>query len=270
MRKGGAGGVVEERSANGATVRLRAEPGDHLWLSAFWGAPTANDVRAIAGAWSRVIAERTPYRSLVDASRMSRVDPRAFGTLVEHLVRARGDYAGLLERQAIVRPDGIVGAVVAGLQEVTGFGVTFELFTSLDEAMVWIAPRRPDELLVEARGYLERWIGVSPTAALLRRELARDLAGATVVTAARALGMSVRSLQRRLLDEGLSFRDLLDEARFERAAQLLTDTDDKIGAIARDAGFESESAFAAFFRRRSGLSPTEWRARQSSPLCDER
>jgi len=262
MRQGVAGGVIEERSANGATVRLRAEPGEHLWLSAFWGAPTSDDVRAVTTAWSRVIVERTPYRSIIDASRTSRVDPRAFGVLIEHLVRLRGDYAGLIERQALVRPDGVVGAVVSGLQEITGYGVAFRLFTSLDEAVRWLEPRGPEEVLVEARRYLERWTGGSPTAALLRRELAKDLATSTVATAARALGMSVRSLQRRLEDEGLSFRDLLEEARFERAAQLLLDTDDKVAAVAREAGFESESAFAAFFRRKSGLSPTEYRARR--------
>jgi AraC-like DNA-binding protein len=161
-----------------------------------------------------------------------------------------------------VEEEALAAAALGDPDRGAGFGVTFKLFTSLDDAVGWIEPRRPGELLVEARRYLERWTGMPPTAVLLRRELAKDLANAAIVTTARALGLSVRSLQRRLEDEGLSFRDLLEEVRFERAAQLLTDTDDKIAAVAREAGFESESAFAAFFRRRSGLAPTEGRARR--------
>lgn len=49
--------------------------------------------------------------------------------------------------------------------------------------------------------------------------------------------------------------------RMQLAAQRLADPSDKIYAIARDVGYESEAAFSRAFKRWVGVSPKQWRER---------
>ncbi len=49
------------------------------------------------------------------------------------------------------------------------------------------------------------------------------------------------------------------ELRLLRAGQLLASTDEKVNEIARDTGFRSVSFFNSLFKRRFGLSPSEFR-----------
>lgn len=71
--------------------------------------------------------------------------------------------------------------------------------------------------------------------------------------------MSEDTLQRRLADEGTSFRELLHEARLSRALLLLQTTDQAVGWISEEVGFASPSRFSARFRERYGLRPSEVR-----------
>ena len=50
--------------------------------------------------------------------------------------------------------------------------------------------------------------------------------------------------------------------RLDRACQLLADSGQSIGGIARELGFSSQAYFARMFRRETGLSPSVWRASQ--------
>ena len=73
-----------------------------------------------------------------------------------------------------------------------------------------------------------------------------------------------RTLQRRLADSGISFRTLIDRARFEVAAELLTQTDISSLEITHEAGYEDPSHFARGFRRLAGCSPQAYRRRHSA------
>jgi AraC-like DNA-binding protein len=50
--------------------------------------------------------------------------------------------------------------------------------------------------------------------------------------------------------------------RLDRACQLLTDSGQSVGGIARELGFSSQAYFARMFRKETGLSPSVWRASQ--------
>jgi AraC-like DNA-binding protein len=50
--------------------------------------------------------------------------------------------------------------------------------------------------------------------------------------------------------------------RLDRACQLLADSAQPVGAIARELGFSSQAYFARMFRKETGLSPSVWRANQ--------
>jgi AraC-like DNA-binding protein len=78
-------------------------------------------------------------------------------------------------------------------------------------------------------------------------------------TIAKRLGVSDRSLQRKLREHGLSYRDLLDQARQELALRLLENPHKNVGEVARECGFSSPSSFHRAFVRWRGVAPAEYR-----------
>lgn len=81
---------------------------------------------------------------------------------------------------------------------------------------------------------------------------------------ARALGLSVRSLQRRLGELGTSYAELLAETRRELACAHLREDRCSVTEVAFLVGFEDVSAFARAFKRWTGHSPSSYRAREST------
>ena len=73
------------------------------------------------------------------------------------------------------------------------------------------------------------------------------------------IGMSNRTLTRRLSEAGVSYRDLIRKAQEEVSSQLLKNTTRSIAEIAFETGFSEQSAFNRAFKRWSGLSPVEFR-----------
>ena len=70
-----------------------------------------------------------------------------------------------------------------------------------------------------------------------------------MVAAARALGISVRSLRRRLLDEGTSYRVLITSRLHELACSMLRNPEATLQRVAYDLGFSNATAFHRAFRR---------------------
>ncbi|MCA0318920.1 MAG: AraC family transcriptional regulator [Proteobacteria bacterium] len=77
---------------------------------------------------------------------------------------------------------------------------------------------------------------------------------------ARELGMSERSLQRRIAEHGASYRGLLDEARQELGRHLLADGRNRIDEIAFLLGFQDTGSFYRAFRGWEGVTPATWRS----------
>jgi AraC-like DNA-binding protein len=80
---------------------------------------------------------------------------------------------------------------------------------------------------------------------------------------AASLSLHPRSLLRKLKAQGTTFRDLLNETRFEVACQLLSGTRLSITEIGLVFGYSDTAVFTRSFERQCGLSPSGWRARQS-------
>ncbi|TIV72136.1 MAG: helix-turn-helix domain-containing protein [Mesorhizobium sp.] len=76
---------------------------------------------------------------------------------------------------------------------------------------------------------------------------------------ARELGMSERTLQRRITEEGTSFRELLINARQELGRQLLLDPTADIDEVACLLGYQDASSFYRAFREWEGTTPNRWR-----------
>jgi AraC-like DNA-binding protein len=84
----------------------------------------------------------------------------------------------------------------------------------------------------------------------------------TISETARLLGVSVRTLQRRLDDRGLTYSELLDHDRFTLACRLLWTADTPVAEVAGELGYADPSSFSRAFRRWLGTSPREYRRRR--------
>jgi AraC-like DNA-binding protein len=72
---------------------------------------------------------------------------------------------------------------------------------------------------------------------------------------ARALNLSLRSMQRKLNARGVTFRKLLDDTRRQLAEQYLKDSTLSVSEIAYLLGFAEVSSFSRAFRRWTGHAP---------------
>lgn len=90
-----------------------------------------------------------------------------------------------------------------------------------------------------------------------RRALIAGLAArdTSLVGMGARLGMSTRTLQRRLRDHGVAHRDLVDEMRIELAERALSRRGTPQSAIARSLGYSSASAFHRAWKRWRGTTP---------------
>jgi AraC-like DNA-binding protein len=77
---------------------------------------------------------------------------------------------------------------------------------------------------------------------------------------ARSLGLSARSLRRRLREEGVAFRDVVGAALGVMAKRLISDERRPIEAAAYEMGFAHPSAFHRAFKRWTGATPGASRA----------
>ena len=81
---------------------------------------------------------------------------------------------------------------------------------------------------------------------------------------AEELNLSMRTLYRRLHEEGTSLQALKDEARRDKALDLLRRTEKSIKQIAQAVGFRSEKSFTRAFRSWTGSAPTAYRSGKNS------
>jgi AraC-like DNA-binding protein len=79
---------------------------------------------------------------------------------------------------------------------------------------------------------------------------------------AKQLGMSVRSLRRRLSGEGRTYKSVTSDARAILAKRLLLSTHGTIKEVAYDLGFADTTAFHRAFKRRTGMTPQVYRTQQ--------
>lgn len=95
---------------------------------------------------------------------------------------------------------------------------------------------------------------------LVRARLTQDPARPpSIEEIAAGLGITSRTLRRRLEDEGYSYRALADEARAGLAEQLLRDDRLTLTDVAERLGYTEPSSFIHAFQRWKGISPTRFR-----------
>ncbi|QQA42735.1 AraC family transcriptional regulator [Pelagovum pacificum] len=118
--------------------------------------------------------------------------------------------------------------------------------------------------------HLDQQVGALATESGIEAELSRYLAGALsdgmprASEAARALGMSERTLFRRLSDAGETYQGVVQRARMALAEDLLLSRDCSIAEVAFLTGFSEQSSFTRAFKRWAGTPPASYR-REARP-----
>lgn len=122
-------------------------------------------------------------------------------------------------------------------------------------------PRRDPDLTRHFDGELQRDEHRSTSAAARRAiEQAIRFGGSTAEDhVARALGMGMRTLRRRLAEEGTSLRIVLDGVRLEIATERLGRPHASLAELALELGFSDQTALSRAFRRWTRCSPAEFR-----------
>ncbi len=161
-------------------------------------------------------------------------------------------------------------------RELLGRQPEFEAdFDGFEAGAAWLAePIRTKN--VRLREYFERQCGLAqqafasdpPFSAQVRQRLIASMDGRLpdMQSVARTLGVSPRSLHRRLADEGTRWNELLDEVRQEFAKSYLRRPKLSVGEVGHLIGFTDSSAFFKAFRRWTDSTPSEYRL--SLPIGD--
>jgi AraC-like DNA-binding protein len=242
--------------------------GPRLLGSAHWGRTPEPELREVL-LLLEVIgspALSAPFDVVTDARNVATAPAITGFELALRHTRERVNAMGqLVRRHAILHSGGLSGCLVAGFLPLIGVRHSFQLFTDPGEAFAWLdnpdadAARSVVEKLTHEAHALPALVGA------VRDYLSRRDAVFRVDAAARALGLSARSLQRGLLEHGTSFRDELGRARVHAAVPRVLETEEKLAAIARGLGYSSLSAFTRAYRRETGETPSQARARRRVP-----
>ncbi len=97
----------------------------------------------------------------------------------------------------------------------------------------------------------------SRIASLLATQLGNRLPDKSLIAA--QLGMSERTMQRRLREEGTSYQEILDNTRHYLARELLRSTRVPLADVALQLGFSEPSTFFRAFRKWEGMTPGQFR-----------
>jgi len=119
-----------------------------------------------------------------------------------------------------------------------------------------------DRILVDRLAQLDK----SNVVARCQSQLLEQLSSGAVTEESMAsqLHMSRRTLQRKLADADLTYKQLVDDTRRDLAMRHLDDSSYSITDVTFLLGFSQQSAFTRAFKRWTGMSPSEYRTRTVS------
>src|SRR5258706_820419 len=137
-----------------------------------------------------------------------------------------------MRRVSIVRPRGHAGIMLAGVfYELARQTFSAALFADRVEAARWLGHEDALAACAELDALVDGVRAAPRELRQLQEHLRSHLARPTLERAARALGISARSLQRALRAAGTSFRRQVEHARVRVAEGLLSDGQLKLEAV---------------------------------------
>ena len=199
---------------------------------------------------------------------LAAIPPQVFEYSMSTIARRVLDYTGQRVR-GVQFPHAPLGPREDYLRAL-GVPVQFEADTAgvLLDAELLEAPCRGHDpnLYKVVRAHAELLLQQQAQDSSMRAQARRVVLGAIaqgepeVAAVARSLATSERSLQRRLQEEGTSFREVVDDARKQLAVGYLGDRRLAVSEVAYLLGYSEAGAFVRAFKRWTGKTPGEMRA----------
>lgn len=117
-------------------------------------------------------------------------------------------------------------------------------------------------VLKQVNTVLARWRSQKSFSRKIRQLISKQLSTNQVNAdnLARQCHMSRQTLYRRLKKEGISFHDLVEQVRKDKALRYVADNQYALGEIAFLLGFSELSAFSRAFKRWTGQAPAQYRS----------
>jgi len=114
---------------------------------------------------------------------------------------------------------------------------------------------------------VERQSPKQMTRALVEGAITRAMPGQMLAaeTVAEQLGLSPRTLARRLTEEGTTYREIVDDLRCD-LAQTFIESGMHLSEMSYALGYAEQAAFSTAFKRWTGQSPSTYRKRVDHPL----
>jgi len=81
---------------------------------------------------------------------------------------------------------------------------------------------------------------------------------ATVEQVAKKLGLNVRTLQRQLEEDGVTFSELINSVRRELAVRYVRSGQHSLGQVAELLGYSTQTSFTRWFKSEFGVAPRQW------------
>ena len=228
-----------------------------------WGYPDVDDVRELLQLCEiGVQPSAVPHKFIADLRALEFIDPRTFTMFVDYTRRHGDALRTKLLKQAQLRPEGIVGAVISGFSHVARLPYPERVFGNVEEALSWLELDLGEgaDLLQELDAIRSNAGAIDPSVRRMREVLATTSC-VSLDELAERVHLSRRSCQRAFAEAGSNFRNELRMARLARARDLLGRSDRSMTWIAAELGFSTVQHFTVAFRRASGDTPTAWRDR---------
>jgi AraC-like DNA-binding protein len=232
-----------------------------LWGYLIWGEIGESDLQRLAftvghEGWKNC----EPHRSFIDFSRVTSIDISGYPILRAAQAAHRDELARRIKQMVIVRPDSIVGAIAAGIQHLVSFPHPVKVVATAEEGLRRLGVADASLLTVlELEAERARLESSARVLADLHAVLDAHLPELALPAVAKQLGMSPRSLQRKLRELGTSFQAERNLAQVRVAQRLMSQTDATLSQIALDVGCHSLQHFSTLFRRIAGETPSQWR-----------
>lgn len=231
-----------------------------------WGTLDEQALRGLVevGAYEAHPALSKRRRVLLDCQSVAHVDADAmieFANLVRECVPM---WAATIEQQVVIVPGGLAGVLIGGALPSVAALHPLRYAHDTESALAYLDHSAARASHEAATRIADAQRGRALLISRLHAHLGRDPSSSTLESAAAALGMSARTLQRELARHGTSFSEELRRVRVAAAESLLIHSDLKIDAIAMKVGFGKASRMSAMLRRERNITASGLRARSRS------
>lgn len=196
-------------------------------------------------------------RVLIDVSLCTDTSPTTFAASASFWTSRRARHAAGIEQLAVVVPQGVAGAVVVGLSVIVQPEFALRMFSDVTAALSWLQCEDPAHLSQQLAS-LRRPAADQTLLAGLHRLFMETHFSISLGQAARRIGMSQRTLQRRLSEARTTFHAELSNAKLAMAKTLMSLGGRSMTAIALELGFASVQHFSSRFSAVHGVSPSSW------------